>query len=149
MKAKEIIAKLKSQPAGSYLSVTTEKLLKNRKGRSETVYKLSQMVVRAGISYDAQKAVQAKRESGEAPSTNQGLPFGEWIEYPYHIGHKGKDYVRLYLSPLHNVKTVYTIDGRQATKAEAMEICLASNFSKGGERPDCITVSADNIKAIG
>lgn len=148
MNAKEIITKLKSQIAGSYLAVITEKPLKARKGVAGKFVKTSKLIVRAGISYDAQKAVQAKRESGEAPATNQGLPFGEWISFPYHIGHKGKDYIRLYLSPIHKAQTVYTLDGKEISKETAQELCLASNFSKGG-KPDCITVSADNIKAIG
>ncbi len=127
------------------------KTMKTRKGITHIVEKLTSLVVRAGIDYDNMGLVQEKREAGELPAENAGLPWGQWAEFPFHIEHKGTDYARFYpASGLEfTPKVEYYLDGLQVEKSAIVEFCLASEFPKAGEeKPLCFTVKAENVKAI-
>lgn len=69
---------------------------KVRKTCVDIIQKHVRMVGRVGLDYDNQKAVIAKRESGDLPAKNAGLPWGNWEIFPYLIEHKGAFYLRLY-----------------------------------------------------
>ena len=140
------------QHKGQNLTVEVEKQLKTKvANRRDTVTKLTRFVCRTGIQYDNIKDVKQARDSGELPSENDGLPWGEWDTFPYVIKHKGANYLRLYPSSDKALvpHTKYFINGVETNKEYVQSICLASEFSKGGDRPKCYTVKADNVKSIG
>ena len=135
---------------GANLSAIIGKEMKTRKGVDQVVEKLTSIVIRGGIDYDNQALVIEGREDGTLPSENAGLPWGEWTEFPYHISHKGTDYVRFYsasglaLTP----KVEYFLDGIMVDKATIQPLCLASEFPNRTEAPLAMTVKAENVKAI-
>lgn len=135
---------------GSNLSVIIGKTLKTRKGVSDLVEKVTSIVIRGGIDYDNQKAVQEKRESGELPAENAGLPWGEWVEFPLHIAHKGTDYARFYPASGIDfpVKSEYYLNGELTTKEAVQSLCLASEFPQKKDEPLCYTIKAENVRAI-
>lgn len=142
---KEIIGKY---PKGSIHNVTWCKALKTRKNVTAKVEKITEMQCRFGIEYDNIKAVKNARENGELPAVNQGLPWGEWEEYPYFIAHKGTDYMRLYTTHSNN-KAVekYFVDGVETNKETVKAMCLKSEFSDN-KPTEVITVKVANIQNI-
>lgn len=135
------------QKKGQFGRAKWSKQLKTRKGVSDTITKKTQMVVRAGIDYDNMRSVQEKRESGELPAENAGLPsWQEWDIFPYLLRKKGepdKKYIRLY--PVQNsVQTEYFLNGEPVQLDEIKEYLLASELPSGN-KPDCITVGLENM----
>lgn len=149
MNINEIVSVLKSHK-GQNLRAMWGKSLKTRKGTTQNVEKLTSIVIRGGVDYDNMGIVQEKRESGELPSENAGLPWGEWNEFPLSITHKGNDYARFYPASGidFGVKVEYFLDGILTEKATILPLCLASEFPSREEKPLCYTVKAENVKAI-
>lgn len=134
---------------GANLSAVWVRQMATRKGIEDVVEKRVEIVVRGGVEYDNLSRVQERRESGELPSENSGLPWGEWVQYPFHIKHKGVDYVRMYpASGLHFIpKTTYLLNGVEVTRDTVEPMCLAKEFSRT-ESPECYTIKADNLVSI-
>jgi hypothetical protein len=109
--------------------------------------KCTVMTVRAGINYDNMKAVQEKRENGELPETNGGLPWGQWAIFPYVIEHKGNRYARLYPSKDINTRIAYYDNkGTLRTYEEIEHALLASEKRKDdGKTIECITVKMNDM----
>ena len=149
MNIQDIVSVIKTHK-GANLRAMWGKSLKTRKGVLQNVEKLTSIVIRGGIDYDNQGVVIEKRENGELPSENAGLPWGEWAEFPLHIAHKGTDYARFYPASGidFGVKVEYYLDGVQVDKATVQPLCLASEFPNREEKPLCYTVKAENVKAI-
>jgi len=139
---------------GQFVSATwTTKVTTKAEHKALNVTKTTTATVRTGITYDNMGAVQDKRENGELPAENAGLPeWQKWVVFPYHLRHttKGTDYVRLYTTE--NVPTVtYRIDGREATKADVLALMTPSGAKAATERKalDCFQVTAENVERIG
>ena len=151
MNIANIVSTLKTEfPKGSNLSAIFTKTLKTRKGIESKVEKITRIVVSSGKNYDNQKVVIEGREDGTLPAENAGLPWGEWVEFPYHISHKGSDYVRFYPPSGINFqpKVEYFLDGVQVDKSQIQHLCLASEFPNRTEAPLAMTVKAENVKEI-
>lgn len=137
---------------GQFATVSTERECKIRKGR-EPIQKHSTFTIRVGVNYDNQADVQEKRENGELPSENNGLPWGEWVDgyFPYLIENKGVYYVRL--TPVYgnenNKQTAqYFRNGVEITRDEAQADCLASEFPKEKTEHNAMTVKFDSIVSV-
>ena len=138
MDTKQIVGILKTN-IGSNKSARWSKPLKTRKGVTDKVRKVTNLVVRAGFAYDNMGVVKEGRENGSLPEENTGLPWGEWAEYPFHIQHKGTDYVRFYPASGMDVTTgkefkpevAYFLNDQPYTGSidYLKTLCLASEFS--------------------
>lgn len=104
MKLDQVKQAVHTTPKGSNIVLEWVRDMDTRKGIEVPFSKSVRMVGRMGIEYDNLKAVEAKRESGELPAVNAGLPWGQWSEYPWLIEHKGNYYVRLYNGTSASVK---------------------------------------------
>lgn len=135
---------------GANLSVVFDRQLKTRKGIAEKVTKVTRIVARGGVDYDNLSVVKEKRENGELPSENAGLPWGEWVEFPLHIRHKDVDYARFYPASGIGFKpqVTYYLDGVEVSKEQVQTLCLASEFPKRDEEPLCFTIKAHNVAMI-
>lgn len=133
--------------AGAFYRVTWQRILKVRKTHSQSiVVKTVVATVKAGITYDNLANVQDKRANGELPSVNAGLPWGQWLDFPRVIEHKGNHYLRLYpANEFGRMMVGYTLNGSPCSIETAKEHCLASEFSDN-ESLDCFTVKLDNLK---
>lgn len=113
---------------GQIATITTTRPMKVRKGVAP-ITKTSKFQCRVGVNYDNIARVQAKRESGELPTENAGLPWGRWVEFPYVIEHKGELYFRC--TAIRNQfvpQTTYAQLGDPITADQARSMCLASEF---------------------
>lgn len=143
---------------GANLSAVIRKDMKVRSSyRERKVEKVTKLVIRGGIDYDNMGVVKEGREDGTLPKENAGLPWGEWVEFPLHITHKGTDYVRFYPASGINLATgeefipevTYFLDGKEVEKSEIEPLCLASEFPKPkDEKPLCFTIKAENVVDI-
>ena len=119
---------------GQIVTVKTQRPVKMKKGQP-AVMKASEFQCRVGVNYDNIQVVKEGRANGELPAENQGLPWGEWIEFPYTIGHKGETYVRCTL--LNNGfrrAPVFTLaDGTVVDKDVVKAGALASEFREGDD----------------
>lgn len=146
MKMTEIANAIRTTAKGSFHSAVWKKTLKTKKAfQNENIVKITKAVVRFGIEYDNMKAVQIKRESGELPKENAGLPWGEWKQYPYIITHKGNDYLRVSVSANNPIISEYYLNGKRVDKDVIKSMCLASEFPTNTEKPDTMTINIDNI----
>jgi hypothetical protein len=136
---------------GANLKALWKRNLKTRKGVQNVVTKITTAVIRTGVDYDNIKTVIEGRQDGTLPEQNAGLPWGEWVQFPYHIQHKGQDYLRMY--PASGLdftpKTTYFIDGNEARREDVETLCLASEFRINEESPTCFTIKADSLMFIG
>lgn len=110
-------------------------------------------VCRTGLSYDNISAVQEKRENGELPSQNGGLPWGKWKVFPWIIEHKGELYARIYNAANTNLKPniYYTLNGVMISDSVAYTFMTPSDASRERERVscyECFTVKLDDVKEV-
>ena len=134
---------------GQFVSMTTSRPAKVLKGR-EPITKVSTFVCRVGCDYDNLRSVQDKREAGELPAVNAGLPWGEWLAFPYIIRHKGQHYFRC-TSVTGNAncvpKVVWMRDGKVVAKDDILNDLAASEKGAHDER-DVFNVKVESILTI-
>jgi hypothetical protein len=133
---------------GQIVTVETVRPLKVRKGMPE-ILKHSTFQARVGVTYDNIGVVQEKRESGELPAENQGLPWGQWEIFPYVIAHKGEKYLRCTMlrNGFHRAP-VFTVNGAEITRDEAQRMALASEFSDRDDGPDVFNIKLSSVRAV-
>ena len=122
-----------------------------RKGISESILKSVRAVGRIGIEYDNVGAVQDKRDNGQLPSVNGGLPKGqEWELYPYLIlcPKSGKHLLRLYHGTSASVKpSVQWLRYGQVVEFASIEASLLAS-EKQAKTGDCFTVNVEDITRL-
>jgi len=132
--AQDVLAYLLTRK-GQIVTVHARREMKTRKAVVSTVEKESVFQAQVGVDYDNKARVIEKRESGELPTENAGLPWGQWVQFPYVIEHKGNFYFRFSVVRNNFIPSVkYFIDGVETTKEQITPLCLASEFAeKTGE----------------
>jgi hypothetical protein len=118
-------------------------------------------IFRSGIDYSKLQSVKSGIESGERKEVGE-LPWGEWLEFPWIIGHKGNEYIRLY--PTSQVPTAaYEIsdpkratDRNQSWPATKEEVAAyltpgdaAKLLSPDKERPEVICKKVQDVQMLG
>ncbi len=144
----EVLKAIDNYKAGTWVAILWEKELKTRKGIKSVVTKKTEATLRMGVAYDNKASVIEKRETGELPKENQGLPYGTWHMFPYLIEHKGNLQLRVTTSQNTKYNTHYYIDGIEATKDEVRELVLKSEIESNGERPEVFNIKIENVVAI-
>lgn len=133
---------------GQIVTMCTVRPAKVRKGR-DPIEKHSQFQCRVGVNYDNIAAVKEKRESGELPKENAGLPWGQWHVFPYVIEHKGEYYFRCTtLNGGHRWPAKYYRNGVEISAEEAKADCLASEFSEKKSISDVFTIKVSSIVEV-
>lgn len=132
---------------GQIVTLVTERPLKVRKNQ-EAITKRSEFQCRVGVTYDNIQAVKDKRATGELPAVNAGLPWGEWVDFPYVIAHKGEYYLRCtMLRNAFRKAPTYTRNGVEITAAEAQLAALASEFGQG-DNNDVFNIKVSSIREV-
>lgn len=134
--------------------------IKKLKGDFNGAHSVSKQVtahVRAGIDFANLSSVKSGIESGERGEV-ESLPWGEWLQFPFVIGHTRKDgqyceYVRLYPpvlkarnSPKRNTVQWY-LDSKPVDYSAVEPMLLAADKPKD-ETPECFNLNVENIVAI-
>ena len=148
MRIEQVKEAMEATPKGANIIVEWSRNGKTRKGVADAITKDVRMVGRIGIEYDHMGAVQEKRENGELPSENQGLPWGRFEIYPYLIEHKGTRDLRLYKGTSKTVqpKAVWYKNGVEVSRDEVAPYLLKSELSsKDG---DCFCVKVESITRL-
>jgi len=106
------------------------------------------MVARLGVNYDNLKQTNEKRDNGELPEENAGLPWGEWDIYPFLIKHNNAEYIRMYANKA-QIKNKFFLNGAEVKKADIEQYLLASEKSKPTEDSVLtLSIKADNVIEI-
>jgi hypothetical protein len=105
--------------------------------------KRSRMVCRAGIDFANKQSVKDGIKAGTRGVVGE-LPWGVWDCFPYLITHKGGLYYRLY--PVSVQSVVYMVNGAEVTRDAWLAYLTPSarKEAESGERPECMTVKAEN-----
>lgn len=128
---------------GTIATLKTVRTMKVRKGRAE-ILKQSTFQCRLGVNYDNIAAVQEKRDNGTLPAVNAGLPWGEWIQFPHLIGHKGNHYMRCTTVNSGFIpKVCFYQNGQEITKEQAQVDALASEFAEKDN--EVFTIKVESI----
>ena len=132
---------------GQIVTIQTTRAMKVRKGQ-DPIQKSSEFQCRVGVNYDNIQAVKDKRAEGILPAENAGLPWGEWVDFPYFIAHKGEYYVRCtVLRNAHRKAPSYTQNGQEITKEQAAVMCLASEFRDSDDN-DVFNIRVSSIRSV-
>lgn len=136
---------------GQHVLATWQRVAKTLKDCPMLIVKRTRAWVRAGIDYSNLTQVKEGVASGERGEV-EGLKWGEWIQFPFIIKHKGLEYVRLYPATFANLATPeveWSMDGKPATYEQVEPYLLASEKRKPDEaKPLCFTLKADDVIAI-
>lgn len=149
MNAQDIVSLLKGHK-GQHIRAVWQRPLKTRKGINSLVLKRVCYHVRAGIDYANLATVKDAIANGERGQV-QPLPWGEWVSFPFIIGHKGAHYVRLYPASFDNLtpSVEYTLDGKFVDRTDVEPLCLASEFRREDDNPPCFTLRAETLISLG
>jgi hypothetical protein len=132
---------------GQIVTLITQRDCKVRKGK-EKIEKLSKFQCRIGVNYDNIASVKEKRENGDLPAENAGLPWGEWLIFPYVITHKNEYYLRCTVLNNGNLPQVtFLRNNEEITKEMAQVACLASEF-RDKEDNNVFTIKISSIKDV-
>lgn len=144
MDSPKYLGLIMGHPKGAFMRLKVRRPLKMKKGQP-TFFKEWVAVVRPGIDYDNIGTVQEKRETGELPAENAGLPYGQWFQFPYVIEHKGKFQYRF--TRTRHCHTIYLDEnGNQVDKDTALSGALASE--KGGGDSPVFNIPEESILEI-
>lgn len=148
METSKIVNLLQSHK-GQIFRACWRRKLRTKKDVAAKIEKITETSVRSGVNFDKMSRVQMKRETGDLPEKNQGLPFGEWVVQDILIRHKNQDYVRLYPT-FSNVRPhiKYLMDGKETTLDKIKDLCLASETKERNEEFLCFTLKIDSLETL-
>ena len=106
--------------------------------------KVTRGVFRAGINFANLTSVKEGIENEERGEV-QPLPWGEWVQFPYTIEHKGTRYVRLYPAVGGKVEVQYLVNDEETSKEEFKTYLTPS--AAAATATECFTVKEENIIA--
>lgn len=143
----DLINKILSKK-GQFTKLTWDRTCKTKKD-APLVRKITTLqIARLGITYDNMNKVQRKRETGELPKENQGLPsWCEWAIYPYFGRNKnnGQIYLRVYPRP--NSKVFHYEIGGKKVDSDSVGKFLGAQEKQENDLI-CQWVKVEDIKDI-
>ena len=145
MNAQDIVNQLRNHK-GQNQKLTWTRPAHTRKAFEGMITKTTTAIVRAGIDYANLASIKQGIESGERDEVGP-LPWGEWIEFPFTIGHKGNEYVRLYPSSFAGMPktTTWAMNGKPVSFADVAPYLLASELPKDDDdKPACFCLNCSN-----
>ena len=138
---------------GTFATVEYSRPVKVKKGCPVEINKTTvARNVRIGAQYDALKAVQEAKgvtTTAQAHELNTGLKGFEWENYPTILKSTktGAQYVRVETNSNTKFESIYTVNGREVSRASVEQYFLASEKSKG-EMPVVMNIKLDSISYI-
>ena len=121
---------------------------KTRKSCQDKIEKFVMTRVVIGVTYDDLPNIQHKREIGDLPTENQGLPWGAWDRQGFIIIHKGTRYLRCYRPERGRVVTTKYFKNDKPVEFAEIENCLLASEKNSPSDSDCFNVKIENITAV-
>lgn len=133
---------------GQNIRASWVKPVKTLKGFTGKIHKFTSAIVRAGINFANLESVQSSIAKGERAQV-QPLSWGIWLKFPLIIGHKEKEYLRLYPCSMRviNPKVIWILNDHPISYSEIESVILASE-KPSGEIPECFTVTIDYLVSL-
>lgn len=153
-KIKSLIAELKDNKGASRNARIVSTVAPLAKFKGMDIQKVTELTVVSGVSFGNRKDIKEAIEAGERGEV-QPLPWGEWVQFPFHIAHKGQDYIRLYLPSQEQQaagfqrETVvkFFASGVEISREQAIAFCGSKAEAKANES-GCMTVKADGVTIL-
>lgn len=133
---------------GQFIKLCWQRMVKTAAAfRNLSLEKKTTVTARTGIQYDNIATVQEKRETGELPPENAGLPWGMWKTFPFVIEHKGEDYARIYTVPNAKPEVEWYLNGKRITREVALTFLTPSDRAKANDhsKNECFTVKMNDL----
>lgn len=133
----ELSFKSEPTPASAHKGVKLEKFTKG--------------IYRTGINFANLTPVKEAIENKERGEV-QGLPWGNWVQFPLVIGHtkktgEYKEYLRVTFSPSHRPSVTYKVDGVEVSKAHFESHQRPSDYAE--KTPTLVfNIEADNLLEV-
>ena len=133
---------------GQIVTVKTERPVKMKKNQPAYT-KTSEFQCRVGVNYDNIAVVKEGRADGTLPAENAGLPYGEWLEFPYTIAHKGDIHIRCTMLKNNFRKSaVFMLDGVVVDKEVVQAGALASEFKESTGDNAVFNIKLSNLLEV-
>jgi hypothetical protein len=146
-----ILESVVSAQKGANISLCWRRKAKTKKSAANLLIEKEVCTVgRVGVNYDNIKTTIEGRETGELPSQNAGLPWGQWQMYPFLIEHKGQVYLRMTRGTSDKV-TPYVqwyLNGAEVTYSQIEPYILASEKPKKSDNP-VFNVKIEDMNYVG
>ena len=154
MKIQEIIEKIQDKKGASLNVQIVSQVETLAAHREKLVEKITRLTIVSGIAFGNRKDIKDAIAAGERGEV-QPLAWGAWQQFPFHISHKGQDYIRLFLPSkeqqaagfIRPTMVQFRIDGRTATREEAIEICGSKAAARANEQ-GVMTVKASGVSFV-
>lgn len=139
-------------PKGANIVLEWTRDCKTRKGIANSIRKAVRMIGRVGLTYDNIGKVVEKRENGELPKENAGLPtWAEWMKYPYVIRNRnsGQLYLRLYKGTSEKIRPAvrFILDGKETSREAITPFVLKSEVETNHDS-DCFMVKIEDLERV-
>lgn len=146
----DISSILSNYKKGTFVNITITRPAKVKKSVESAIEKHSEYIgARLGIDYDNLAQTKTLREDGSIPKENAGLVWGEWLNFPYLIQHKGQIYLRVY-AEISKIKTTWIENGEEVSKNNIADKLLSSekNTRVNDNKFATLTIKVSNIQEI-
>lgn len=146
----EVTLRIMETPKGQFQKVTyASKAQPAAAFKHLELVKTTTSTVSAGKSYENLKAIREAIARGERGEVGE-LPTGrEWEIFPFTLKSNGKRLVRLYPSHVNKPETIFTVDGKQVSRAEFatyLQPAKARELMEGREKPlDSFDISESGL----
>ena len=154
MTTKQILEKIQDKKGASLNVRITSEVPTLKAYNGHLIQKISELTIVSGISFENRTDIKTAIEQGERGEV-QPLKWGAWTKFPFVIGHKGADYIRLYLPSKaqqeigfkRETSVKFLLNGREITRDEAITYCGSKAETRENEQ-GVMTVKAENLAFI-
>ena len=109
--------------------------------------KVTTMVVRTGVNFSNLSSVKSAIASGERDEVGK-LPWGNWLKFPFIIGHKDEEFVRLTTVKDAKPSTIFKVNDVVTSREEFNSFLTPSAAKPSESVPEVLTVKVKNILTI-
>jgi len=106
--------------------------------------KITTGVFRSGVDFANLTSTQTAIANGERGAV-QPLSYGEWIKFPYVIGHNGKRLLRLTKVNGQKSKSTFKVNGVEVSKEEFENYLVPSKRSANKPATDVFNIKEENL----
>lgn len=134
---------------GEFIPVVWETSVKPAAAfKAHTLRKVTCAAVETGTAFKDLAEVKAGIAADKRGEVGP-LPWGEWTAFPYIVGHKGREYVRLNLAAAGVMSVVCYVDDVEVTREVFDTYVIPSARANAKPMPLTITVPLENLRSIG
>lgn len=131
--------------AGQFASVTFKSNPKPAAAfKGVTLEKVTTGVFRSGVNFANLASTKAEFATGERTEV-QPLAWGEWVQFPFVIAHKGERFLRLTTVAGVKSKSVFKVNGVEVSRDEFEQFLVPSARSDAKAATEVFNIKESNL----